>query len=199
LCARSLGRCRALAVTRGRCNLPAGQHSGKSANGRLRPPKQRVTGQFHDAPDAGGRHRHSQAPRRGTRVAGRGVPRYSCGYKTRVFTGAICPVPHQTGTVVSKGAPTCQEPQPTSSPSSSSQVVALAFMLVMVNYANSHPQWGSRAPADTDSTHPLEGAIPGSAPDHPRGGGSWPASRHCCGRPHPGAGAGQRNPKGIAS
>jgi len=39
-------------------------------------------------------------------------------------------------------------------------VVALAFMLVMVNYANSHPQWGSRAPADTDSTHPLEGAIP---------------------------------------
>jgi hypothetical protein len=121
LCARSLGRCRALAVTRGRCNLPAGQHSGKSAHGRLRPPKQRVAGQFHDAPDAGGRHRHSQAPRRGARVAGRGVPRHSHGYKTRVFTGAICPVPHQTGTVVSKGAPTCQEPQPTSSPSSSSR------------------------------------------------------------------------------
>jgi hypothetical protein len=39
-------------------------------------------------------------------------------------------------------------------------VVALAFMLVMVNYANSHPQWGSQAPADTDSTHPLEGGIP---------------------------------------
>ena len=39
-------------------------------------------------------------------------------------------------------------------------VVALAFMLVMVNYANSHPQWGSQGPADTDSTHPLEGAIP---------------------------------------
>jgi hypothetical protein len=38
-------------------------------------------------------------------------------------------------------------------------VVALAFMLVMVNYANSHPQWGSQAPADTDSTHPLEGGI----------------------------------------
>jgi hypothetical protein len=39
-------------------------------------------------------------------------------------------------------------------------VVALAFMLVMVNYANSHPQWGSQAPADTDSTHPLVGGIP---------------------------------------
>jgi hypothetical protein len=47
-------------------------------------------------------------------------------------------------------------------------VVALAFMLVMVNYANSHPQWGSQAPADTDSTHPLEGGIPAqrlSSPD----------------------------------
>jgi hypothetical protein len=39
-------------------------------------------------------------------------------------------------------------------------VVALAFMLVMVNYANSHPQWGSQAPADTDSAHPLEGGVP---------------------------------------
>ena len=38
-------------------------------------------------------------------------------------------------------------------------VVALAFMLVMVNYANSHPQWGSQAPADNESTHPLEGGI----------------------------------------
>ena len=77
-------------------------------------------------------------------------------------------------------------------------VVALAFMLVMVNYANSHPQWGSQAPADTVSTHPLEGD-PGSAPEQPRAGGSWPASRHRCGRSHPRAGAGQRNPKGIAS
>ena len=33
--------------------------------------------------------------------------------------------------------------------------LALAFMLVMVNYANSHPQWGSQAPPDTVSTHPL--------------------------------------------
>jgi hypothetical protein len=39
-------------------------------------------------------------------------------------------------------------------------VVALVFMLVMVNYANSHPRWGSQVPADTDSTHPLEGGIP---------------------------------------
>ncbi|HEV2251915.1 MAG TPA: hypothetical protein VGS06_01850 [Streptosporangiaceae bacterium] len=39
-------------------------------------------------------------------------------------------------------------------------VLALAFMLVMVNYADSHPQWGSQAPADTDSAHPLEGGIP---------------------------------------
>jgi hypothetical protein len=39
-------------------------------------------------------------------------------------------------------------------------VVALAVMLAMVNYANSHPQWGSPAPADTVSTHALEGTIP---------------------------------------
>jgi hypothetical protein len=39
-------------------------------------------------------------------------------------------------------------------------ILALAFLLVMVNYANSHPQWGSRAPADTASTHALEGSIP---------------------------------------
>ena len=39
-------------------------------------------------------------------------------------------------------------------------VVALVFMLVMVNWANSHPQWGSQAPADTDSTYPLEGGVP---------------------------------------
>jgi len=39
-------------------------------------------------------------------------------------------------------------------------VLALAFMLVMVNYANSHPQWGRQAPPDTVSTHPLEGGIP---------------------------------------
>lgn len=46
-------------------------------------------------------------------------------------------------------------------------VVALAFMLVMVNYANSHPQWGSQAPADTVSTHPLEGGIPAQSLSSP--------------------------------
>lgn len=39
-------------------------------------------------------------------------------------------------------------------------VVALAFWLVMMFHANSHPQWGSQAPADTVSTHTLEGSVP---------------------------------------
>lgn len=39
-------------------------------------------------------------------------------------------------------------------------VLALAFMLGMIFYANSHPQWGSQAPADPVSTHSLEGGIP---------------------------------------
>jgi hypothetical protein len=39
-------------------------------------------------------------------------------------------------------------------------VVALAFMLGMVYYADSHPRWGSQAPADTVSTDALEGSIP---------------------------------------
>jgi hypothetical protein len=39
-------------------------------------------------------------------------------------------------------------------------VVVLAFWLVMMFYANSHPQWGSQAPADTISTHALEGSVP---------------------------------------
>jgi hypothetical protein len=38
-------------------------------------------------------------------------------------------------------------------------VAALAFMLGMIFYANSHPQWGSQAPADTVSTHALDGGI----------------------------------------
>jgi hypothetical protein len=33
-------------------------------------------------------------------------------------------------------------------------------MLGTIFYANSHPQWGSQAPADTVSTHALEGGIP---------------------------------------
>jgi hypothetical protein len=39
-------------------------------------------------------------------------------------------------------------------------VVALAFCLVMIYYADSHPRWGSQAPADTVSTHELEGSVP---------------------------------------
>jgi hypothetical protein len=38
--------------------------------------------------------------------------------------------------------------------------LALAFMLCMVYYAGTHPRWGSQAPADTVSTHALEGSIP---------------------------------------
>jgi hypothetical protein len=38
--------------------------------------------------------------------------------------------------------------------------LALAFMLIMVNYAGSHPRWGSQPKADTVSTHALEGGIP---------------------------------------
>jgi hypothetical protein len=40
-------------------------------------------------------------------------------------------------------------------------VVILVFWLVMMFYVNSHPQWGSQAPADTVSTHALEGSVPG--------------------------------------
>jgi len=39
-------------------------------------------------------------------------------------------------------------------------VLALAFCLVMVYYADSHPRWGSQAPVDTVSTYPLEGNVP---------------------------------------
>jgi len=39
-------------------------------------------------------------------------------------------------------------------------VVVLVFCLVMIYYADSHPRWGSQAPADTVSTHALEGSVP---------------------------------------
>jgi hypothetical protein len=39
-------------------------------------------------------------------------------------------------------------------------VVALAFCLVMIYYADSHPRWGRQAPPDTVSTHALEGSVP---------------------------------------
>ena len=39
-------------------------------------------------------------------------------------------------------------------------VVVLAFWLIMMYHADSHPRWGSQAPADTVSTHALEGSVP---------------------------------------
>jgi hypothetical protein len=48
-------------------------------------------------------------------------------------------------------------------------VVALAFWLVMMYHANSHPRWGSQAPADTVSTHALEGSVPAQRLSSP-----WP-------------------------
>jgi hypothetical protein len=39
-------------------------------------------------------------------------------------------------------------------------VLALVFWLGMIFYSNSHPRWGSQAPADTVSTHALEGSVP---------------------------------------
>jgi len=39
-------------------------------------------------------------------------------------------------------------------------VLALVFWLGMIYYANSHPRWGSQAPADAVSTHALEGSVP---------------------------------------
>jgi hypothetical protein len=39
-------------------------------------------------------------------------------------------------------------------------VVILAFWLVMMFYANSHPGWRGQAPADTGSAHALEGGVP---------------------------------------
>ena len=39
-------------------------------------------------------------------------------------------------------------------------VVALAFCLVMIYYADSHPRWGSQAPADAVSAHALEEGVP---------------------------------------
>jgi hypothetical protein len=46
-------------------------------------------------------------------------------------------------------------------------VVALVYWLIMIYRANSHPQWGSQAPADTVSTHALEGSVPAQRPSSP--------------------------------
>ena len=47
-------------------------------------------------------------------------------------------------------------------------VLALAFMLGMVYYANSHPQWGNQASAETVSTHSLEGSVSAQRLSRPR-------------------------------
>jgi hypothetical protein len=47
-------------------------------------------------------------------------------------------------------------------------VLALAFMLGMVYYANSHPQWGNQAPTETVSTHALEDGVPAQRLSSPR-------------------------------
>jgi len=46
-------------------------------------------------------------------------------------------------------------------------IVVLAFWLVSIFRANSHPQWGSQAPADTDSTRTLEGSAPAQSLSSP--------------------------------
>jgi len=78
-------------------------------------------------------------------------------------------------------------------------VVALAFWLVMVYHANSHPQWGSQTPAETVSARALEVSVPAQHLSSP--GSLVPGQR-------PGAAAdevssrvsaGQRNPTGTAS
>ena len=47
-------------------------------------------------------------------------------------------------------------------------VLALAFLLGMVYYANSHPQWGNQPPTETVSTHALEGSGPAQRLSSPR-------------------------------
>ena len=39
-------------------------------------------------------------------------------------------------------------------------VVILVFWLVMIFYANSHPRWGSQAPADAVPTYTPVGSVP---------------------------------------
>jgi len=47
-------------------------------------------------------------------------------------------------------------------------VLALAYMLGMVYYANSHPLWGNQPPTETVSTHALEGSVPAERLSSPR-------------------------------
>ncbi len=46
-------------------------------------------------------------------------------------------------------------------------VAVLAFWLVMMYHANSHPRWGSRAPAAAVTTPALEGSVPAQRLSNP--------------------------------
>jgi hypothetical protein len=77
-------------------------------------------------------------------------------------------------------------------------VVALAFCLGMIYYVGSHPRWGRQAPANTASTHAVEGSIPAQRLSSPgpvipgqRSGGDADEATP--------AGVSQRNPKELAS
>lgn len=72
-------------------------------------------------------------------------------------------------------------------------VIALAFCLSMIYYSGSHPRWGGQAPADTVSTHAVEGSIPAQRLSSP--GPVIPGQRAGADADEvTSAGAGQRNP-----
>jgi hypothetical protein len=71
-------------------------------------------------------------------------------------------------------------------------VVALAFCLGMIYYVGSHPRWGSQAPADTVSTHAVEGSISAQRLSSP--GPVIPSQRSDADEVTP-TGASQRNPE----
>ena len=77
-------------------------------------------------------------------------------------------------------------------------VVILVFWLVTIYYANSHPRWGSQAPAAPVSTHALEESVPAQRLSSP--GTVVPGQRpDISADVDPRASAGQRNPEGITS
>ena len=65
-------------------------------------------------------------------------------------------------------------------------VLALAFWLVIMFRANSHPDWGTQAPVDTVSAQALEGSVPAHRLSSP--GTVVPGQR-------PGAAAGEATPE----
>jgi hypothetical protein len=65
-------------------------------------------------------------------------------------------------------------------------VLALAFWLIMIFHASSHPQWASQVRAGTASRHALEGSVPAQRLSTP--GPVVPG-------PRPGAAAGEITPE----